>query len=274
MRFIFIKPQFIEDTIINFKSLVHSISLYCLCAIAFSLLGSTSALSREFVIIGTPQVLFKDNSQKPFKGIDIDVVKRVMQQLDLPYRIELPYSSRRNLHLAQAGEVDMILSLSKSSQRQDFLTYPEISYKEVSWHFFALKENRHKFEFKYYRDLKDVLIGAVHGNSYSEAFWQADLRLMMVADSQLLLGMLFKKRVDLIPMNKTDFQYQIRQMGRSKDIYMLQKPIQLKAYYNVFPKKSNYPNRENIIKRYDEIVAKMLKDGDLAKIYLDYGLNR
>jgi polar amino acid transport system substrate-binding protein len=231
---------------------------------------SLQAQARIFRVIGTPQSLFKSESQGHFQGIDIDIVTLVLTELNIDFEIALLYSSKRIQHEARTGSADMLLSFSQTPQRLAYLDYPEVSYKNVNWHFFALKANPKRLVFNTYDDLKDVTIGAAREASYTKAFWDAGLTLSLVSDNKSLLGMLLKKRVELIPMNKTNLFYEAKLLGRSQDIIMLDKPIKSRVYYNPFPKNSTFPSRLSIIRRYDEVLAKMLRTGKIQKIYDKY----
>lgn len=232
--------------------------------------SSEYSRAREFVIVGTPQALFRSQSNDQLRGIDVDVVKLVMAEMNIEFRIELLYSNKRIQHQAKHGKVDMVLSYSQTAERLTYLDYPKVSYKDISWHFFALKDNPRQIHFHRYQDLKGISIGADRDASYTEAFWQADLSLVLVSNNELLLGMLLKKRVELIPMNKMNLRYQAQQIGRAQDLVMLPKPIKNKAYYNPFPKASSYPNRARVMRRYDEILQKLKADGQVQEIYQRY----
>ena len=59
------------------------------------------------------------------KGASIEIAKRVLEDLKIPYEIRYVGPLARVLLLATRGEVDMVTTLKKNSEREEFLLYPK-----------------------------------------------------------------------------------------------------------------------------------------------------
>jgi len=227
--------------------------------------------ARVFHIVGTPEVpyKFRETGTYNIQGIDADIIKLVMSELNVPYRLRLISSGSRIIKEAKLGNIDMVLSFSKKSDRT-YLIYPKESYKKLDWNFFVKKENLGKITFDSYADLKTVKIGATKGWSYTSDFWSAGLNLRLLLDNDLHIDMLHLGRIDAVPLNTVSALYEIKAKGYSDQITFLPKVLKSKPYFNAFVTSSNHPRKVEIIKRYDEIIQRLLRDGTIQRIFDKY----
>jgi hypothetical protein len=63
----------------------------------------------------------------------------------------------------------------------------------------------------------------------------------------------YKERIVIVALNTIAAMYEINQGGYSKEITYLPKSLKSKPHFNVFVTAYDYPNKEELIKRYDEI---------------------
>ena len=61
---------------------------------------------------------------KQLQGASIEVAKRVLDDLKIPYEVRYVGPFPRVMMLAQRGEVDMVVTLKKSPDREQFLLFP------------------------------------------------------------------------------------------------------------------------------------------------------
>ena len=227
-------------------------------------------LTKDFVIAGTPQFLFKMEVKGKYQGIDIDIIQKVMQELKIPYTIKLIKSNKRLLTEAKNGHVDMLISLSKKASRMECFDYPQQSYKQIMWHFFIRKPDQGKIHFNTFDDLKGLRVGATHDISYTSEFWNAKLNLSMASKNTQQIPKLLNNRIDIVPMNTVNTLYEAQQKGYLEEIIHLSKPLKSSPYYNPFPKASTYPNKEMIMQHYDQAIKKMQADGTIQAIFDKY----
>ncbi len=231
---------------------------------------TSNSFAREFVIAGTPQLLFKMEAEGKYQGIDIEILQQVMKELKLPYKIKLIKSDKRILQEAKMGKVDMLISYSKKSSRLAYLDYPQVSYKQINWNFFIRKSDENNIHFNSFDDLKELKVGATSGVSYTKAFWEAGLNLNTVSKNDLQITKLLNHRIDIVPMNTLNTLYEAQQLGYREQISYLSPALKSRPYYNPFPKASTYPNKAIIMQRYDEAIQKLQADGTIQAIFDKY----
>lgn len=222
------------------------------------------------MIVGSPQLLFKMEEIGAYKGIDIEILQHVMQELKIPYKIKLIDSDKRILKEAKQGRVDMIISFSKKSSRMEYLDYPQESYKQITWNFFIRKSDQGKIRFNTFGDLKGLRVGATLGVSYTDEFWNAELDLNTVTKNALQIKKLLNHRIDIVPMNTLNTMYEAKYLGHLEQIDYLPKALKSHSYYNSFPKASTYPNKAIIMQRYDQAIKKLQADGTIQAIFDKY----
>ena len=271
---------------INFLLCVFLITLFFGCKKQDTTVTTTTLAAevnenqvREFIIAGIPEEpnrWFNENNE--MVGIDIDIIKYVMGKINIPYKIILEASSARleANWMSDTPPYDLVFTYSQKKEREVYLTYAKESHIDFSWNFFIRKEDEGKYKFEKYEDLASYKIGATQGISYSDEFWKAHtdgiLNLEIIQKNEIQFDKLLAKRIDLVPLNTQATLYEAKKKGMLDKIAYLEKPIKSKPYYNTFVKKSNYPNLNVVIVKYDEILKEMKADGTLKKMLSNYGL--
>lgn len=243
--------------------------LFAILLLTFTLGSFGTVHGSEFVIAANPQAPFKFEDQGHAKGIDVEVVRTVLEELGVKHVFRFIKADERLLREAKSGRIDMLLLYSKKPAREKFLIYPKESYVSLDWHFFYLKERRKKFLFNEFSDLKGHTIGVTRGVSYPKELTESGLTLDYAASTEIQLKKLVGKRVDLAPMSTQITLYGLSNAQR-KQVSYLPKPLKSKPYYNVFSKASAHPDRDKIVKAYDRIMKVMKSDGRLLEIYRRY----
>ncbi|MEH6445190.1 MAG: transporter substrate-binding domain-containing protein [Oceanospirillaceae bacterium] len=240
-------------------------------ALLFLVIAQPKAEAREFKIVGTPEVPYRfiEKGTSHVQGIDIDIMKMIMEELNLPYNISLINSGSRIIKEAKDGKVDMVLSFSRKSDRS-YLMYPKASYKNLDWNFFIRKKNAGKIIYNNLSDLKGLVVGATQDWSYTPQFWKAGLNLSVLTNNNLHLQMLYLGRIDTVPLNTASALYEIKKNGYSEEITFLPKSLKSKPYYNAFVAASSYPNKEELRQQYDEVLYRMIHEGTVQKVFDKY----
>lgn len=237
------------------------------------------AQNREFVIAGIPEEPNRwiDSSGK-LRGLDIEIVDYIFNDLKIPYKVILEESSARleANWKRENSPYDMVFTYSHRKEREEFLIYSKESHIEFSWNFFCRKEDAGKYKFETFEDLKGVRIGATQGISYTTDFWNAHkagiLTLDIVVKNEIQMEKLLRNRIDLVPLNTQATLYELKNKGLTDKVAYLPKPIKSSLYYNTFVKSSSYPDLDKVIDNYDNTLRRMKRDGSLKKILANYGL--
>jgi polar amino acid transport system substrate-binding protein len=230
------------------------------------------AQERPLKIMATPSKpnRYINESTNMLEGIDVEILDTVMKEIGIQYEIELIDAGTRIVEMAKRGNCDMVISFSKKESRFEYLIYPEQYYKTLKWNFFIRKSDEGKIKYNTFNDLKGLTIGPTKDYAYTKEFWDADLSLDVITTNDLQINKLIFGRIDAVPMNTFDTLYAAKLNGTQDKISYLKKPLKEKPYYNAFTKNSDYPQKEIIIKKYDETIAKLKNDGTIDKIFSKY----
>jgi polar amino acid transport system substrate-binding protein len=100
------------------------------------------------------------------QGASIEIAKRVLDDLKIPYEVRFVGPFPRVIALAERGEVDMVASLKKTPEREGFLLYPRTPALSNPVAVFASRER--PFEFKERSDLIGLKGGITRGNQFGD----------------------------------------------------------------------------------------------------------
>ncbi|HOV13845.1 MAG TPA: transporter substrate-binding domain-containing protein [Spirochaetota bacterium] len=248
--------------------------VFCLLTLSVIYLNS-----RDLIIGGKPseQSRWFDEKSGKFTGFDVEIVDYIFKKLGVTYKIVLESSSTRLEYGWENEEpfYDMVFTYSKKKEREKFLIYATESHINIEWNFFIRKEDEGKYKFETFEDLRGLRIGYTKGQAYTEEFMKAMEKGICIGDEvvkdELQLTKLLNGRIDMVPLSTSTTLYKAQKEGFRDKISYLPKPIKSEPYYNTFVRKSNYPDLLNLIKRYDEVLTQMKKDGTLKQITEKYG---
>jgi polar amino acid transport system substrate-binding protein len=105
---------------------------------------------------------------KKMQGASIEIAKRVLDDLKIPYEIRYVGPFSRLMVLAEHGEVDMIATLKKTPERERFLLFPTTPAFSNPVSVFALRD--HSFKFNTRSDLIGLRGGISRGNKFGARF--------------------------------------------------------------------------------------------------------
>lgn len=103
---------------------------------------------------------------KNFQGASIEITKRVLGDLNIPYEIRHVGPFPRVLLMAQRGEVDLIATLKKTPEREQFLLFPKTAALSNPVAVFASR--KHPFNYHDRRDLVGLRGGITRGNLFGD----------------------------------------------------------------------------------------------------------
>ena len=228
------------------------------------------AQAKDFIVLATPEAPFKYIDNERVRGIDIDVLDQVMNEIGVTYQVRFIRSGARILQEAKNGRADMLHLFSRKPERELFLDYPQESYVSLAWHFFVRAEDQNRIQYNNFKDLLGLQVGATKDFSYTEEFWKAGLALQQVSNNDLQIQKLIGRRIDVVPLNTISTLYELRLQGRESQVSFLPKALKSKPYYNVFPRASSHPDARQVRDRYDAVIRGMKKAGEIRRIMADY----
>ncbi len=243
------------------------------------LFGIVNSYGRDFIIGGIPEIPNRwFDRDRNIIGLDVDIVDYIFNEIGIEYRIILEDSSGRLKQnwMKDKPVYDMVFTYSIKSSRQEYLIYANESHISFSWNFFIRKEDEGKIKYNEFEDLKNNTIGITKDFAYTEDFWNAVNNRVFKVDysvkNSVQIKKLLLKRFDAVPLNTVTTLYELKTNKLTDELTYLPKPIKDKPYYNTFTKKSDYPNIDYIIIKYDEILKRMKIDGTLDELLKKYGL--
>ncbi len=246
------------------------VKLRCFVSLCVCLVFTCTVYAKDFRIIGEPGPLWKYEKNGKIEGIDVDVVRAIMDEIGIPYQIQLIEATARGVHMAKKGEADMLIAKAFEEERTEYLVYPQESYRKAVWKFFMRKEDEGKIQFESYDDVRHLTIGATQNYAYSKEFWEAGLTLDVITRNDFQMKKLLAKRTDLFPNMVVNTLQRAKLEGFDDKISMLPKPVATLLLYNTFTVNSTYPDKEKIQAEYDRVARKLKDNGTIQMIMERY----
>lgn len=103
---------------------------------------------------------------RTLQGASIEIAKRVLNDLKIPWEVRYVGPLPRVLLKAQRGEVDMVATLKKTPEREVFLGYPKTAAFANPVAVFASRQ--HRFAFQDRADLVGLRGGITNGNLFGD----------------------------------------------------------------------------------------------------------
>ncbi|MFT5294770.1 MAG: polar amino acid transport system substrate-binding protein [Colwellia sp.] len=225
----------------NFIKIIFSLYFLPLSVLAQTNVKSDDGGSKEERI--TLTVAMEDIGYFPFyytengdtKGFSVDVLNYVEahSKYDFEYII-LPWP--RALHLVAEGRVDLMLTLFKTSKREQTYHFIEPSYGNEINQLFTLMNNKFQFTGQL-KQLTPFSIGTVREYSYGEYFDQATyLNKLPALTETVLLKLLLAKRIDMIISNPLVFNQLILKENMITKVKAIDPIISLTPVYMALTK--------------------------------------
>lgn len=149
-------------------------------------------------------------------GIDIDVVKYIANQIDHEIEIILcPW--KRCLRMIEKGDVDMLTSLLRNKEREQFIDFLSPAYYVSNKVFYVLANS--DVVINSYQNLEKLIIGTGLGQINDDTFDNDKrLRKIPIVNEEKLIDMLIKKRVDTFLSVENYADYIIEHQGLTSTI--------------------------------------------------------
>ncbi|MFW5499153.1 MULTISPECIES: substrate-binding periplasmic protein [unclassified Maridesulfovibrio] len=239
----------------------------CKILIIILLLGiAGNAQAYELTIFADnwPPYNFKKNNK--VVGISTELIEAALQKAEIKYKIVIrPF--KRALITVQKNPNTMLYTVARVPQREDLYSWiGPLHPRKV--YLFKLK-NRTDIQIDNVEDIKKYYTGVLLGGSIEHFFVSHAFHnksYYSVSNSEQLLKILFKKRIDLIPGDPLDLAYQMNTLGYNySELEIAYLLTEEGGYYMVANKKAPANLLEKIQKSLEEVLATGLRDQIIKK---------
>jgi len=241
-----------------------------------------SIAQQSFTIATETQIPFQFLSDDKPIGYCVELVDAIFKKMEVPYSIQFGYKGNRAYKMITDGKADAILSISYAKKREQDLDFPENFNRDsdfqnfmwVSEYVLFYNKNREN-ELKSlsnYLDMKDknIRVGVIAGFSYEPEFFAANLTIVEGKDYNDNFNKLLNNEIDVFFMDKMIGKYTLNNSDLDSKISYIPKKFIVKPYTLAFSKKSSFPNKAEIMKRFYEELELTKKNGLAKKILFKY----
>ncbi|SHJ06229.1 amino acid ABC transporter substrate-binding protein, PAAT family [Malonomonas rubra DSM 5091] len=241
-------------------------SILCL----LTLVSSASAEVRQLQIsisTGYPPFYFFTEDDQP-AGICIDIIDQVAEKMGIKVEY-VSYPWKRMLEYGRTGEVDAVLPLFQTREREQFLLFPAEALVIEENRFFTSAGSSVTYSGQL-SDVTDYSIGVVDGFSYGSQFDQIELEHKIVSETlEQLIRLVAYQRVDLAIGNSKVINYTAHLMAKADQIRFLSPPVTADPLFIGFSKEKIDPA---FVARFSDALREFKATEAYARILQPYGL--
>ncbi|WP_027722465.1 substrate-binding periplasmic protein [Maridesulfovibrio zosterae] len=199
-------------------------------------------------------------------GISTELIEAALQKAKIPYKLAV-YPFKRALITVQRTPNTMLFTVARVPQREDMFAWiGPIHPRRV--YLYKLK-SRTDVQIDEIEDIKKYYTGVLSGGSVEQFFKTNDFHdhnYYLVSDSEQLLKMLFKQRVDLIPGDPLDLAYQMNSQGyKYSELEIAYLLSEEGGYYMIANKNTSAKLLAKIQKSLEEVLATGARDRIINK---------
>ncbi len=232
-----------------------------LVLLATALCLSFSVFAQTYLCVAEEYPPYEYLQDGKFAGLDIEMISRAAEKAGVKVRFEF-FPWKRCLDMVTTGQADAIFSLSKTTERQGFLYFPDQYLgpeKNV-----ILANPEFKGDVRKQADLKGLSVGVITEYAYGTEF-DDDIAInkLPAQDMEELLRMLNGRRFPLCIANLPIAVYYLKKMGY-KDIRQLSWVVSDDPLYLGISKAS--PRGKEFYTKINAGLQALEKSGELAKI--------
>lgn len=249
----------------NIKNLLRLCSIYCVLVAPSQAVPQPIKIGRQH---DYPPYIFTQGDKTT--GVSVELAEAVFERLEIEITYEkLPFT--RMLAYGKSGDVDAVMLVFKTPEREAFLSYPTHHLANEENAFVTLKGTEVAY-FGNLRDLQDYTIGVVRGFSYGRAFDQSNyIRRREVIDDETLLKMLVNDRFKVAVGSKFVLNYHADRLGVLEQLTFLEPDLfTSKPLYIGFSKAN--PDYEGLTARFSNGLKTIKESGYYERILKKYHL--
>jgi len=208
---------------------------------------------------------YTDNGK--IAGFELDIFAAVMAKMDIKAEFH-DYPWKRCLHIMKKGTADVIISVVKTPEREEFLNYPAEPISLSNSAFFTRVGSNIVFSGSY-EDLKEIPVGVSRGFSYGPSFDSADLKKDIADDTKQVVKKLVKRRYDIAVGNTVVISLIAKKMGVLSEIRFLTPLVHSEKVYAGFSKAGKYAKFTD---DFSKALAEFRKSSEHKEILKRYGV--
>jgi len=234
------------------------------------ILVSTSAYSGEVLIASGhneyPPFMWKEGDK--IVGLSAELTSIIFGELGIKVNSIYIGPWKRLQKSAKTGEIDLILGIYKNEERLKYLKFPNESYTPDPVVIFVRKGK--SFPFTKWKDLVDKQGGAIIGDSFGQEFdlyAESNLKVYKVKEFRQAINMMILDRLEYVIFGLYSGTIQMIEMGLTKEIEYLEKPLVTPNAYQAFSKKSKFINH---IPYFNRRITELKADGTIGKLIEKY----
>lgn len=205
--------------------------------------------------------------QAPERGYAVDFLNEISRRLDIDISlILLPW--KRCLLLAEKGDVDGVMLLTKNSERERYLefTVPLMSDNNLIW--FRADRDLGAANWKSFQDLKNYRIGVVAGFNYGDEFNLAtDKYNLSVEETVDIISNFHKldfKRIDVFFVNLAAANEALRDSPElRRKLEYVDTLFDKLTFHIAFSKQSKV---RHLLSEFNKVILEMKQDGTIYRI--------
>ena len=256
--------------------------VFLLCAVPLFALAQTSLEPNDYPPKNSNVILtvaMQEIGYFPFyytengkvKGFSVDVLNYI--EANSKYDFEfIILSWPRALYLVAQGRVDLILTLFKTSEREQIYHFIEPSYAVEANQLFTLMDNKLEFNGQL-QQLTPYSIGTIREYSYGEYFDGASyLNKLPALTEEVLLKLLLSRRIDMLISNPLVFNQIISKVKVKSQVKAIDPFISLIPVYMAMTKerKDSQEIKQTIGKLTQQLKASKYYQDLLDKYQLNF----
>jgi ABC-type amino acid transport substrate-binding protein len=252
---------------------LYTIPLFALAEQGEVLDTPLSETNKTIITVATQEIgyfPFYYAEKGKIKGFSVDVLNYIEAHSKYKFEfITLPWS--RAVHLVAEGNVDLILTLFKTSKREKIYHFIEPSFANEVNQLFTLSDSNFEFNGQL-QQLTPYSIGTVRKYSYGEYFDGASyLNKLPALSEEVLLKLLLNESIDMLISNPLVFQQVITKKKMGSNVKAIEPYISLIPVYMALTKERE--DSLEIKKTMGKLIQNLKASPNYQKLLDKYQLN-
>ena len=246
---------------------------------------------RKLYVVTSPWKPFMYEEDGEYKGLAVELLDRIMTELDIPYTFELlPWT--RALKLVELGEADAALTATYSPERALYVYFtpeqiryaeeggeiPESTLVAGEFVFFVRKLVANSFRFESGEQVVEDEYRVGINQSYIYTVIPTDdpnLITEEFVDEEEGILALMEGGIDVFLAEKLVGTSVLKDVGLEDEVTYIEheKGEGIFPEYILFSKNSDYPYIQQLVEDVDRVIIELKRSGEYDKIYNKYLLN-
>ncbi|ODS22676.1 hypothetical protein AB835_12855 [Candidatus Endobugula sertula] len=229
--------------------------------IIFFLIFSHLVFAQDKITLTTdpyPPYIEKDEKTGIASGIAIEKLNKIfarIPEVELEYYI-LPSSAwpwKRQMREVEFGRKDGIVMLSHKKEREEYMVFSDTYISGNLNLYYKREKYPNGLEWETLKDLSPYSIGVIagyyYGSQWTEAEKEGYLKVEKLPTIDSLIKFLMADRADMIMLNGEVANFKLKDLGLSKAVLPLPKPVKTYIWHMSLSKRSNAVKHMSSINR-------------------------